>query len=95
VRVPCKLEIASEVQQDILDCDAAARRQIGDFLLELQDNPLSKDRRALSDGSFYIQLPCGFYLSWEIIGDLMRFALSGKTKGLLVRILGVARVPPH
>ncbi len=93
MHVPCKLEIASEVQQDILDCDAAAHRQIGDFLLELQDNPLPQAR--LTDGSFYIQLPCGFYLSWEIIGDLMRFALSGKTKGLLVRILGVARVPPQ
>ncbi|HUD53940.1 MAG TPA: hypothetical protein VMR02_01845 [Terracidiphilus sp.] len=92
--MPCKLDIATEVKQDILDCDAAARRQIGDFLLQLQNNPLPENRQPISGSSFYVQLPCGFYLSWEIIGDLIHFALTGKSKELLVRVLGVARVPP-
>jgi hypothetical protein len=92
----CQLDVATEVKQDILDCNAGARRQIGDFLLGLQENPLPKNRRHLgrakNDSAFYVQLPCGFYVSWEIIGNMMHLALTGETEGILVRILGVARV---
>jgi len=90
----CKLDVATELKQDILACDKVARQQIGDFLLALQDNPLPKNRRRQEDGSFYVQLPCGFFVSWEIIGDLMQFVLTGDCEGILVRFLGVARVPP-
>jgi hypothetical protein len=93
--MPCKLDIAVQVKQDILDCNIAARRQIGDFLLTLQQNLLPKHRRPLSrtiDGSaFYVRLPWGFYVSWEIIGDSMHLALTGETEGILIRVLGVAR----
>jgi hypothetical protein len=95
----CQLDVATELKQDILACNAAARRQIGDFLMALQENPLPADRhklgRAKDDFAFYVQLPCGFYVSWEIIGDLMHLVLTGETRGLLVRILGVARVRPE
>jgi hypothetical protein len=94
----CQLDVATEVKQDILDCSAAARRQIGDFLAVHQENPFPEGRRQLGrakDGSaFYAQLPCGFYVSWEIAGNPMHLALTGKTKGILVRILGIARIPP-
>jgi hypothetical protein len=91
----CTLDVACEVQQDILDCDAAARRQIGGFLLALQDNPLPGNRREMGDAAFYLQLPCGFYVSWEILGSVLDLALTGSGEGIVVRILGVARVPPR
>jgi len=91
----CRLEVDTALKQDILDCNPAARRQIGEFLLALQENPLPKDRQLMGDSAFYVQLPCGFYVSWEMIGNQMHLALTGETKGLLVRILGVGRVPPN
>ena len=97
-RMPCKLEVAIEVRQDILDCEAAGRRGIGEFLIALQEDPLPEVRNQLGyakyGSAFYAQLPCGFYVSWEIIGDLLHMATTGQTKEILVRILGVARVPP-
>jgi hypothetical protein len=33
----CQLDVATEVKQDILDCNAEARGQIGDFLVALQE----------------------------------------------------------
>jgi hypothetical protein len=90
----CKLKVATELKQDILECNAGARRRIGDFLLALQKNPLPKNRQEMGDGAFYVQLPCGFYVSWEIIGNMLQLALTGEAKGLVVRILGVARSQP-
>ena len=95
----CKLDVDTEVKQDILDCDDEARRQIGEFLFALERNPLPSDRhklgRAKGDATFYIQLACGFYVSWEIIGNQMHLALTGRADGLVVRILGVARARPQ
>lgn len=97
-RMPCKLEVDAALKQDILDCDDRARREIGEFLLALQENPLPADRLLLGgapdESAFYVELPCGFYISWEIIGNLLHLALRGETDGLVVRILGVALVPP-
>lgn len=98
-RMSCKLDVDTEVKRDILDCDADARREIGDFLLALERNPLPIGRRKLerakNDATFYVELPCGVYVSWEIIGNQMHLALIGKSDGLLVRILGVARARPE
>jgi hypothetical protein len=97
-RIPSRVQVDHELQEEILDLDAYARRQIGDFLLALQDDPLPQDRQALarkiSIPAYFVQLPCGFYVSWEIVGDLLPLALTGKTKALLVRILGVNRDRP-
>lgn len=97
--MPCKLDVDTELKKDILECDAGARHEIGEFLLRLQQNPLPAGRRRLgrakNDAAFYMQLPCKFYISWEIIGDQMHLALTGDTDGLLVRVLGVARVRPQ
>ena len=92
--MPCKLDVATEVKQDILDCNGKARTEIGDFLLALQRNPLPAERRPMGGPVFYAQLACGFYVSWEIIGDLLHYALTGDSSGLVIRILGVARVAP-
>ncbi len=91
----CELDVATEVKQDILDCNQAARRQIGGFLLTLQKNPLPRNRQGMGDGAFYLQLPCGFYVSWEVLGDMLRLALTGDGNGIVVRILGVGREPPR
>jgi hypothetical protein len=37
---------------------------------------------------------CGYSVSWEILGNLLELVLAGRDEGLVVRILGVARVPP-
>jgi hypothetical protein len=93
-RMPCKVEVDTAVKADILDCDAATRRGIGDFLLALQDNPLPEGRKEMGSAAFHIQLPCGVHVSWEVLGNILRLALTGQTKGILVRILGVSHVAP-
>jgi mRNA-degrading endonuclease RelE of RelBE toxin-antitoxin system len=94
----CRVQVDHELQEEILDFDAYARRQIGDFLLALQDDPLPKERQALARRinapAYFVRLPCGFYVSWEIVGNMLRLALTGKAEGLLVRVLGVNRVSP-
>ena len=95
----CRVQVDRELQEEILDFDESARRQVGDFLLALQNDPLPKERQALARGIdasvYFVQLPCGFYVSWEIVGNLLRLALTGKAEELLVRILGVNRVSPE
>jgi hypothetical protein len=97
-RMPCRVQVDHELQEGILDLDATARRQIGDFLLALQEDPLPRERQPLArkttTPAYFIQLPCGFHVSWEIVGNLLPLALTGKAKGLLVRILGVDRDTP-
>jgi hypothetical protein len=96
-RMPCRVQVDHELQEGILDLDATARRQIGEFLLALQEDPLPEERQALvriTPIAYFVQLPCGFYVSWEIVGDMLSLALTGKTDGVLVRILGVARDRP-
>lgn len=87
--MPCQVNVDTEVKTDILDCDDEARQQIGDFLLALQEDPLPEQRRPMAGASFYVKLPCGYFVGWEVLGDLMAYATTGKTKGLTVRILGV------
>jgi hypothetical protein len=84
----CKVDVDTAVKTDILDCNAAVRRQIGNFLIDLQDNPLPTNRMEM-DGAFYCLLPYGYYVSWEVFGDVMKFALGGETKGISIRILGI------
>lgn len=91
----CKVDVDTGVKSDILELSDDARRQIGRFLLGLQDNPLPKSRREMGGAAFYHQLPCGYFVAWEVSGDLIKLALSGDTKGISIRILGVGRTPPE
>lgn len=93
--MPCRLDVATEVKEDILDCSRKVRLEIGDFLLALEENPLPEGRRSVGGPVFYVQLACGFYVSWEIIGDVLHYALTGDASDLVVRVLGVERVPPQ
>jgi hypothetical protein len=92
------VQVDHELQELILDLDATARRQIGEFLLALQEDPLPEKRQDLARKgnvpAYFVQLPSGFHVSWEIVGDMLPLALTGKTRGLLVRILGVDRDQP-
>jgi hypothetical protein len=94
-----RVQVDHGLQEEILDLDANARREIGDFLLSLQKDPLPRERQALSrkigTAVYYVQLPCGFYVSWEVVGNMLPLALTGKVEGLLVRILGVDRDRPR
>jgi len=89
--MPCKLSVDTEVKLDILSCSDDERQQIGDFLVLLQENPLPEGRQDMRDSAFTYQLPCGYIVSWEVLGDWMKFALSGNTKNITVRILGIGR----
>lgn len=97
-RMTCRVQVDRGQQEVILDLDSIARRQIGEFLLRLQQDPLPEARQDLarktSHPAFFVQLPCGFHVTWEIVGNLLALALTGKTDGLLVRILGVDRDRP-
>lgn len=90
----CQVDVDTAVKLDILGCSADARRQIGNFLAGLQENPLPAGRQEMQAAAFYVQLPGGYYVSWEIVGNLMHCVLTGETEGLLIRILGVAQVLP-
>jgi hypothetical protein len=53
----CKVDVDTGVKSDILELSEDARREIGGFLLELQDNPFPGSRRAMGGAAFYYQLP--------------------------------------
>ncbi len=86
---PCQIDADAAVEEEILNCREEVRQQIGEFLDGLQWNPLPEGRNAKSKDSFYIQLPCGIFVGWQVIGDLLHIALHGPDDSMLVRILGV------
>jgi len=86
--------VDTAIKADILECDDTAFEQIRSFLYELEDDPLPKGRRRLRESTFYVQLPCGYFVSWEIAGDVLKMALTGNLSGVTVRILGVGRRKP-
>ena len=92
--MPCKVKVDIQVQSDFLDCTSEARRQISAFLLELQDDPLPAKRQPMGDGAFFAQLPCGYFVSWEILGNFLTMAFTRSTKTCLLRILGIGIKAP-
>jgi hypothetical protein len=92
--MPCKVRVDTAIKARILDCDDTALNQIRDFLYELQDNPLPAGRQPLDENTFYCQLPCGYFVSWEIEGDVLKMALTQNVRGIIVSILGVGRTKP-
>jgi hypothetical protein len=48
----------------------------------------------MGTAAFHIQLPCRIHVSREVLGNILRLALTGQTRGVLVRILGVSHVAP-
>jgi hypothetical protein len=94
--MPCDVLVADELQQDIMDCSEEACNQFAAFTRALQQNPLPLTRQRLTrkrgtENRFYVQLPCGYFLSWEVLGDILRFTTTGNTRGIVVRILGFSR----
>ena len=96
----CELAIDFAVKSDFLDCDSDSRREIGDFLLDLQGFPWPPGRHQRMSPhalyAYYFQLPCGHFIAWEILGseeNLMKLTLLRDTCGITVRILGVGREP--
>jgi hypothetical protein len=93
--MPCEVDADEGVEADILSCESKALDQIRTFLYELQEDPRPNGREYLrAPASFYFQLPCGYFVSWEIQGDVLRLALTGNMSGIALRILGVGRERP-
>jgi hypothetical protein len=92
--MPCKVSVDAAVKLAILDCDEIAIDQIRTFLYELQDDPLPVHRQPLGDAEFFVQLPCGYFVSWEIDGDVLGMVLKRDLTGITVRILGVGKKKP-
>jgi hypothetical protein len=93
-RKQCKIDAEADVKRDILECSAEVREEIGGFLESLQGDPLPRERSPMGTGAFYLQLPCGVFVGWEIVGDLLHLVLHGPDETYLVRILGVGWDPP-
>ena len=79
-------------------CPPEVRNQIGADLVALQDDPLPPDRVDL-DGpsSYYHRLPCGYYVSWELIGktaDIVDLIATRTCRNLTIRILGAGPDSP-
>jgi hypothetical protein len=94
----CVLDVDRRLKADILSCDSEVRNQIGADLLALDDNPLPADRQDL-DGpnSYYHQLACGYFVSWELIGesaDILHLIATGTCRNLTIRILGAGADSP-
>ena len=90
----CLIDADTTVKRDILECSPEVRREIGDFLEHLQADPLPLDRKPMNKGAFYIQLPCGIYIGWEIVGDPLHLVFRGPDDTILVRIVGVGWETP-
>jgi len=86
---PCQIDADPSVEEEILNCREDVIQQIGEFLERLQWNPLPVGRKAKSGNSFYMQLPCGVFVAWEIIGDPLHLVFHGPGDNIMVRILGV------
>jgi hypothetical protein len=93
-RNQCLIDADSAVKRNILECSAEVRQEIGGFLERLQGDLLPKERKPMGKGAFYIQLPCGIFVGWEIIGDLLHAVLHGPDDAILVRIVGVGWESP-
>jgi len=94
----CTLDVDRSLKADILSCSPEVRNQIGADLLALQDDPLPPDRADL-DGpnAYYHRLPCGYYVSWELIGetaDIGHLIGTGTCRNLTIRILGAGPDAP-
>jgi hypothetical protein len=92
------LKVDRRLKADILHFPSAVRNQIGTDLFALQDNPLPPDRQDLDHpNGYYHQLPCGYFVSWELIGeteDILHLIASGACRNLKIRILGAGASSP-
>jgi hypothetical protein len=99
----CTVDVPTKIQQEGLDTvrgDPQAIAEVGAFLLALQDDPLPGGREKLSPDdptAFWIKLPCGVYVSWEIEASLpaMIALFSGHISSeIVVHVLGFGRDKP-
>jgi hypothetical protein len=96
--MPCVLKVDRRLKQDILNQPAHIQLQIGTDLLALQTDPLPADRQDLDGPYGYVhQLPCGVYVSWELLGndtDILHLILTGICHNVTVRILAACTDSP-
>ncbi len=94
----CVLDVDPRLKADILHQLSSIRDEIGRDLLALQDDPLPVDRADLTRPyGYFHQLPCGYYVSWELTGDeqdLLHLILTGTCRNVTVRILGAGTDSP-
>ncbi|HSY37559.1 MAG TPA: hypothetical protein VK814_17530 [Acidobacteriaceae bacterium] len=94
----CVVDVARPLKAEILHYSPKVRNEIGSDLLALQEDPLPADRADLTRPyGYFHQLPCGYYVSWELIGDqqdLLLLILTGTCRNITVRILGAGEDPP-
>jgi len=86
----CKVDVSVRVKSDILDCDADARREIGNFLVKLQDNPCPKDGASWGSPTS----PSGYLAAITSSGkslEIDQTRLARGDEGISIRILGVGR----
>jgi hypothetical protein len=94
----CLLDVNRRLKADIVHCTSEVRLQIGADLLALQNNPLPPDREDLDrPNGYYHRLPCGYYVSWELIGetgDIVHLITTGGCRNLTIRVLGAGADSP-
>ena len=93
----CALDVDLHLERDILGLPHDELYEIGGDLLALQENPLPADREDLAPGAYFHQLPCGYFVSWELIGeqeDILDLLGGDPCRNLIIRILGVGTDSP-
>lgn len=94
----CFLDVDRHLKADILHRSSEVRDEIYSDLLALQENPLPADRADLERPyGYFHRLPCGHYVSWELIGeeaDIFHLILTGTCRNITIRILGAGTNSP-
>ena len=95
--MPCSLTVDRDAKRDALDIVAdnpEAWQQINDLLLALPGDPRPVGCTRLDDTSFFVRLPCGVFIAWEIMGDMLKLATEGCSPDILVRVGLISRAKP-
>lgn len=95
----CMVEIATEARSDLLlySRDLSSCQEIGDFLLDLQENPYLARCQTLDDKNslYFAQLHSGLFITWQVI-PARSSPLSIRNIDLVtVRVLAINRAAPH
>lgn len=90
-----ELRIDSKIQEDMLDCDDEAQREIERFVKALESNAYPAGCEEIEHLTFFFKLKCNYFISWEAIPDRSMPISITDPKLAAVRILGVGRNKPQ
>ena len=86
----CILKVDRRLKADILHFPSACANRLAPTSSRFRTIPCRPN-------GYYHQLPCGYFVSWELIGeteDILHLIASGACRNLKIRILGAGASSP-